>query len=100
MFLLEYIHVLVAILLCAFLVFRLRYRPPPLPPSYWTGHGINVGNLKSRVRMVQAGFRSSQSPRHSDNFSRKNLVAVARRTVRRLPFFHSMEAESSQTATE
>jgi hypothetical protein len=70
---------------------RLRNWTPPEDPEKWTGHGIDVSELKSRVEDVRRDYLVS---RHTAGVAfHRSLLEWARRVVMQLGYFRHKEAD-------
>jgi len=72
---------------------RLRNWTPRDDPRKWTGHGIDVSELKSRVEQVRRDYLASR--RTVGGVFRRSLLEWARRVVVGLGYFRHKEAEQS-----
>ena len=92
----DIIWLIIAAVLTAYLLFRHWQREMQLPPeSHWTGHGIDVTGISSRVQTVRGAFVSELQSRPHDAGHRRGLLATAKRAVGQLAYFRRRAAMSS-----
>jgi hypothetical protein len=86
----------IAAVLTAWLCFR-RWRRAntPLPEKNWTGHGIDVAPVSTRVERLRRDFAGELPARPDRSWQRKGLLASTRSAIGQLPYFQRRHAESS-----
>jgi hypothetical protein len=75
-------------------VLLLRFRQRVRQRLRWTGHGIDVGGIRHRVRRVRADFISELQSQPRSIYYRRGLLASARRVVGQLSYFRRRHAQS------